>query len=187
MATVAHFSLAEYERMVKLGAFDAVFRRRLELLRGEIVEMSPIGSRHAYTIDPLTDWSYGVAPRSEIAVRVQNPIRVPVSDSEPEPGVVWAIRKNYSDRHPEPDDVLLVIEVADSSLELDRGEKLSIYAEASIPEYWIVNLLDRQIEVHRNPSGRAYQSSNICHGADAISPMSLPEAKLFPASLFEAR
>jgi Uma2 family endonuclease len=112
MATVAHFSLEHYERMVKLGAFDAPFRKRLELIRGEIVEMSPIGSEHAYIIDKLNDWSHDVAPRDQIAIRIQNPIRVPASDSEPEPDLVWAVRKNYAERHPEPQEVLLIVEVA---------------------------------------------------------------------------
>lgn len=185
MATVAHFSLEHYERMVKLGAFDAPFRMRLELIRGEIVEMSPIGTEHSYIIDLLNNWSVRVTMDHSIWVRVQNPIRIPVSDSEPEPDVVWAARKNYADRHPEPQEVLLVIEVAESSLAFDRGDKLAVYAEAGIQEYWVVNLIDRQIEVHRDPSGKTYRTSTVHRGTEAASPLALPEAKLLPASLFD--
>jgi Uma2 family endonuclease len=187
MATGAHFSLEQYERMVKLGAFDAPFRRRLELIRGEIVEKSPVGTQHADIIDQLNDWSHDVAPRDRISIRVQNPIRIPAGDSEPEPDIVWAVRKRYTDRHPEPQDLLLVIEVADSSLAFDRGEKLAVYAEAGIPEYWVVNPIDRQIEVHRDPRESTYQATAIYRGEDAVSPLALPEAKLSPASLFERK
>ncbi len=187
MSTVAHFSLEHYERMVALGAFEAPFRKRLELIRGEIVETSPIGSEHAFIIDQLTQWSIKATIDQPIWIRSQNPIRIPVSDSEPEPDLVWAVRRSYADRHPEPHEVLLVVEVADTLLPVDRGEKLTVYAEAGIPEYWIVNLLDRQIEVCRTPSGGTYKTSATHRGAEAVGPLALPEAKLVVASLFESR
>jgi Uma2 family endonuclease len=185
MSTVAHFTLAHYEHMVEVGSFSGPFRKRVELLRGEIVDMSPIGTEHAETIDRLMEWSISVTAKQAIRVRIQNPIRIPASDSEPEPDVAWVARKNYSDRHPEPQETLLIVEVADTSLAVDRGEKLSVYAEAGIGEYWIVNLLDRHIEVYRKPSGKTYQSSAICRGQDAVSPLALPSASLQPSHLFE--
>jgi len=183
MSTVAHFSLKHYEHMVEVGAFSGPFEKRLELLRGEIVEMTPIGIQHANIVTLLTDWSYDVTPHDKITIRAQNPIRISTSDSEPQPDIVWAKRAKYT-QHPEPKDVLLLIEVADSSLEADRGDKLSVYAEASIADYWIVNLLEEQIEVHRDPSGRGYKSKSIHRGNDAISPLALPEACLTPSNLF---
>jgi Uma2 family endonuclease len=186
MSTVAHFSLEHYEHMVEVGAFSGLFQKRLELLRGKIVEMSPMGSEHAEFIDRLNEWSTSATVHQSIRIRVQNPIRIPESDSEPEPDIVWVTRKNYSARHPEPQDVLLVIEVADTSLAIDRGEKLAVYAEACIAEYWIVNLLDRQIEVYRSPSGNSYQAKTIHRGDDAVHPLALPEASLRPLRLFEA-
>lgn len=187
MATAAHFSLEHYERMVKLGAFDAPYRMRLELIRGEIVEMSPIGTEHSFIIDLINEWSIRSTMDRSIRVRVQNPIRIPISDSEPEPDIVWAARKNYADQHPEPHEVLLVIEVAESSLAFDRGDKLAIYAEAGIQEYWIVNLVDRQIEVYRDPIGKAYQTNAVYRGGEGASPLALPEAKLLPASVFDRK
>jgi Uma2 family endonuclease len=166
--------------MVEVGAFRGRFQKRLELLRGEIVEMGPIGSEHAKTIDRLNEWSTSATAHQSIRVRVQNPIRIPASDSEPEPDIVWVVRKNYAARHPEPQDVLLIIEVADTSLAVDRGAKLAVYAEAGIAEYWIVNLLNRQIEVYHSPSGNSYQTKTIHRGEDAVHPLALPEASLRP-------
>jgi len=185
MSTVAHFSLAEYEHMVEVGAFSGEFERRLELLRGEICEMSPIGFLHAQVVTMLTDWSYEVVPRDQFVIRVQNPIRIPSDDSEPQPDLVWTKRQAISDHHPQPADVLLLIEVADTSLELDRGKKLNIYAEAGVQEYWIVNLIDEQIEVYRNPTGPSYQESAVYCGDAEIHPLALPTASLRPSRIFD--
>jgi Uma2 family endonuclease len=184
MSTVARFSLEQYEHMVEAGAFEGEFRKRLELIRGEIVEMTPIGTGHSNCVTLVTDWSYEVAPRDQIMVRSQNPIRLPINDSEPEPDVVWVHRKNYSKTHPGPEDILLVIEVAESSLDGDRGNKLATYAEAGIADYWIVNLIDEQIEVYRKPIGRSYEEKAIFQGDAAIHPLALPTANLLPSRLF---
>jgi Uma2 family endonuclease len=120
-----------------------------------------------------------------IRVRVQNPIRIPHNDSEPEPDVVWTIDKDYSRLHPQPPgDVLLVIEVAESSLEFDRDEKVPVYAEAGISDYWIVNLIAEQVDVYRNPNGRDYQEKSTYRGDAAIHPLALPAATLQPSRLF---
>jgi len=156
MSTLARFSLEEYEHMVEVGAFAGPFRKRVELIRGEIVEMTPIGTEHAYCVALLDEWSHKVVPSDKAMIRCQNPIRLPLVDSEPEPDIVWVTRKDYSKKHPGPKDTLLVIEVAESSLEDDRTTKLVDYANSGIPEYWIVNLLDLQIEVYRHPHEFGY-------------------------------
>jgi Uma2 family endonuclease len=184
MSTVASFSLEQYERMVEAGAFDGRFRQHVEFIRGEIREMNPIGSFHAQVLSDLTDWSYDVTPRNEIAIRVQTTLRMPLCNSAPEPDLIWVRRGNYSQKHPEPRDVLLLIEVAESTLDDDRGEKLELYAEASIADYWLVNLRDYSIEVYRQPEGRAYCSCQQ-HGAGTIiRPLALPEAKLAIDDIF---
>lgn len=185
MSTTALFTLEAYEHMAAVGAFDGKYRKRVELVRGEILEMSPIGAEHAEFVDRLTEWSFKVCAGNPIRVRSQNPIRIPFNESEPEPDIVWVEAKSYSDRHPEPQEVLLLIEVADSSLEYDRGEKLVVYAEAGIAEYWIVNLIDEQIEVYRNPSGRKYQEESAFRGDAAIQPLAPPTATLQPSRLFD--
>jgi Uma2 family endonuclease len=132
----------------------------------------------------VTEWSFEVAPLDRIMIRTQNPIRIPANNSEPEPDVVWVNRKEYS-RHPEPGDVLLIVEVAESSLEYDRGEKkLGVYSHAGIPEYWIMNLIDDQIEVYRKPSGRAYQEQSVYRGDAAIHPLALSTVTMQPSRIF---
>lgn len=116
----------------------------------------------------------------------QGPVRIPVSDSEPEPDLVWVAQGNYFKRHPEPHEVLLLVEVAETSLAVDRGVKLGVYAEAGLADYWIVNLIDQQIEVYRNPAGREYQDSFIVRGDSSVSSLALPAATLQPSRLFSA-
>jgi Uma2 family endonuclease len=125
-------------------------KKRVELIRGEIVQMTPINIAHANCATRITEWSFQSADLNRVMICGQNPIRIPANNSEPEPDVVWVNRQQYS-RHPEPADILLLIEVADSSLEFDRTEKLAIYAEAGIAEYWIVNLSDEQIDGLSSP------------------------------------
>ncbi|MCE9551817.1 MAG: Uma2 family endonuclease [Planctomycetes bacterium] len=178
------FSLDHYEHMVAVGAFSGPFEKRVELVRGEILTMIPIGPPHYNALALLTDWSYEVVPLAKIFVGVQGPIRIPLSNSEPQPDLVWTVRRDYSQRHPEPQEVLLLVEVADSSLAMDRGAKLSVYAEAGIADYWIVNLLDKQIEVHRNPVGRGYQDKSIFRGDTPLHPLALPTASLQASRIF---
>jgi Uma2 family endonuclease len=178
------FSLAHYEHMVAVGAFSGKFEKRLELLRGEIVRMNPIGPPHSQVLIRLMDWSYQVVPLAKMAVCGQGPIRVPASDSEPEPDLVWTVQGDFSNRLPEPHEVLLLVEVADTSLDIDRSVKLGIYAEAGIADYWIVNLIDEQIEVYRKPVGREYQDRSVFRGDTPVKPLALPTAAITPAQLF---
>src|SRR6185369_10948501 len=119
-----------------------------------------------------------VAPRKEIAIRVQTTLRMPQQNSAPEPDLVWVRRRNYSQKHPEPSDVLLVVEVAESSLAEDRGEKLRLYAEAGIADYWIVNLIDSTIEIFRQPIGGSYAWSATLATGETVAPLCLPGANL---------
>jgi Uma2 family endonuclease len=184
MSTVANFNLEQYECMVEAGAFDGNLRQRVEFIRGEIRTMNPIGSFHAQVVSDLTDWSYEVTPRKEIAVRVQTTLRIPQQNSAPEPDIIWVRRRSYAQKHPEPADVLLVIEVAESSLADDRGEKLELYALSGIQEYWIANILDRTIEVYRNPSGTAFANAQIYAPGQIISPIAVPAARLGVSDIF---
>ena len=147
----------EYERMGEAGIFhpDA----RLELLEGEIYQMSPIGSRHAACVDYLStlfNRHFG----GRVIVRVQNPIRLH-DFSEPQPDVALLRPRDdfYRQAHPTPADVLLVIEVADTTVETDRSYKVPLYARAGISEAWLVNLPEERIELFAGPAGGAYQIS----------------------------
>jgi len=184
MSTIAQLSLTQYERMVEAGVFEGALPQHLEFLRGVIVQMNPIGAGHSDAVSELSDWSYEFTDRQQIRIRVQMPLRIPILNSEPEPDLLWAVRKNYSLQHPEPQDVLLLIEVADSSLETDHNEKLQLYAEAGIVEYWVINLTDQCIEVYREPTGRTYQWSRTAARDEVIHPLNFPEAKLQPSRIF---
>jgi Uma2 family endonuclease len=124
---------------------------------------------------------FDVTPRAEISIRVQTMLRIPSCNSAPELDLIWVKRRRYSRMHPEPADVLLLVEVAESTIAEDRGEKQEkqeLYAEAMIAEYWIVNLLNRTIEVYRNSTGGAYQWSRVFGAGEAMAPLALPQASL---------
>jgi Uma2 family endonuclease len=151
-----YFTVAEFERMGEAGVFtkDA----RLELIEGEIIEMSPIGSRHAACVKFLSRFLNRTV--GDIAlVSTQDPIRL--NDfSEPEPDLALLRLRDdfYRDAHPTPADVLLIIEVADTTLAYDRQVKVPLYAKAGVAETWVVNLTDEQIEVYAEPADDTYQT-----------------------------
>jgi Uma2 family endonuclease len=132
---------SEYEKMVELGLFEG---ERVELLYGVVVQMSPKGARHDATIQRLNHlFVLALAPRA--GVRVQSAFAA--SDgSQPEPDLAVVPAGDYDAGHPSK--AHLIIEVAESSLEVDRGTKAGLYAECGVPEYWVVNLIDDLIEVH---------------------------------------
>ncbi len=166
----------EFYRLAEMGVYSHT--DRVELIEGEIVEMSPIGSNHAGCVDYLN----GILSRhlgSKAIIRGQNPIRFD-SLSEPLPDiVVLKYREDYyRSKHPEAKDALLIIEVADSSLDHDRNRKVPLYAQNGIEEVWIVNLLAREIEVYRHPEGERYKEIKQYHAGQTISPMAFPEVCL---------
>jgi Uma2 family endonuclease len=170
---------AEYDKLVELGVFQG---ERIELLDGRLVKMSPIGPPHSSTIDKLT--AACVARLSGRAlVRVQNPFAA-LEVSEPEPDLAIVPLGNYETEHPSTAD--LIIEVADSSLDYDRGPKLRVYAECGVPEYWIVNLVDRCIEVYRKPGGGRYWQVQRLDETCTISAERHPQLELRVADILPA-
>lgn len=150
---------------------------QIELIEGDIIEMAPIGPPHATINDPLTTLlkeAFG----SGYTVRSQGPISIgtDAAASEPQPDVAVAIGfwRDYISRHPAASEVKLVVEVADSTLAYDRSIKSALYAAAGIPEYWIVNLVDKQVEVLRKPSEAGYSEKTIYRVGDTIEPLSTP-------------
>jgi Uma2 family endonuclease len=159
------FTVEEYHRMAEAGLFEG---QRVELIHGKIVDMSPSKSNHAGVIAKLIKLlSAGLT--DQYLLNVQNPIHIN-KDSEPEPDLmVLHFRKDYYvDAHPTPKETVLLIEVSDSSLEKDQKVKLPLYAKAGIPEVWIVNLQDHQLEQYREPSEQGYSSIRILRSKDVL-------------------
>jgi Uma2 family endonuclease len=153
------FTVQDYYKMAEVGIIKP--SDRVELLNGEVIKMSPIRSPHASMVDLLNEILTTTLHKKAI-IRVQNPIRIgKYSEPEPDFSIVKIQPDRYRDRHPQPGDVLLVIEVADSSLEKDRTVKKELYAKARISEYWIVNLTERQIEVFSQPEEGNYHSVKV--------------------------
>ncbi|XQQ07745.1 MAG: Uma2 family endonuclease [Leptolyngbya sp. IPPAS B-1204] len=168
-----HWSVDEYHRLIAVGILTS--DDHVELLDGQIVEMVSQDPPHASTTDEGSDYLKSLfAGRAK--VRMQLPITLS-SSSEPEPdiAVVRLDSNRYHDRHPTPEDVFLIIEIANTTLSHDRHRKAKLYAKAGIPEYWIVNLNQRQIIVYRHPQGDTYQSEQILETTDAITPLAFPE------------
>jgi Uma2 family endonuclease len=170
--------------MIEHGVFDRQPRQRLEFIRGEIREMTPIGPQHEEVVDRLTSWSARVLPEAGIRLRVQNSIGIPELESAPEPDVAWVTQRDYSHQRPSPRDVLLIVEVAASSLAYDTGEKAGLYAAAEIGDYWVIDLENRWVEVRRDPAAGRYRSMRAYSGDDEVRPLAWPEAVLRPAMLF---
>ncbi len=149
-------TIDDYHAMIKAGILSE--EDKVELLNGELIIMSPIGISHSGTID-LIDTELKFLLRGKAIVRNQGPITLPYH-SEPEPDLAIAKYRSdfYTKSHPGPDDILISIEVADTSLERDRTVKAPLYATHLIPTYWIINLQDRQIEVYTQPKGGQYRT-----------------------------
>ncbi len=167
------FTVAEYYRMAEAGllAEDS----RVQLIDGEIIDMPPIGPRHSDGVDRLAEVFFsrlgGVA-----RVRVQNPIHLD-EHNEPEPDLVLARRRQggYASGHPTPEDVLLVIEVADTSAEYDRQTKALMYSRAGILDYWIVDLGRDHVLVLRDPTEAGYATTRVYRRGEQLRPLAFPD------------
>ena len=171
------FTVRDFYQMAEAGIFRD--DDRVELLAGEVVEMTPIGSRHAACVDRLHRMLHDRLVESSVIVRVQNPIRLE-EHSEPQPDLaVIRFRSDfYRDAHPGPGDVLLVIEVADTSADVDREVKVPLYAQAGIPEVWVVDLAARAVDVYREASPQGYRHHRRMGPGDGLSPDQLPSLQV---------
>lgn len=168
------FTVEEYYRMAEIGILAP--DERVELIEGEIIEMAPIGPRHLLCVNKLTKY-LNLQLDDSIMVNTQNPIRL--NDfSEPEPDISLIKDAENLTEVPTSAATILAIEVADSTLEKDRTIKQQIYANAKIPEYWIVNLPEDVVEVYRTPSGDVYQDMKVISRDESISPLLLPNLVL---------
>lgn len=160
------FSAAEYHRMAETGILSE--DDRVELIEGEVLTMAPIDSRHAACIGRFTEILSRLSDLDAI-VWVQNPILLD-ERTEPEPDVALLSRRGdfYSGQHPVPTDVLMVIEVADTSIEYDRRVKLPLYAWSGLPEVWIVDLSAETIEIHSRPVTGEYREALLAKRGETL-------------------
>ena len=170
------FTVDQYHRMGEADIFDPDCR--VELVNGEIFKMSPIDPWHAGIVDWLNHrFSTGLVGRA--IVRVQNPTIVD-RRSEPEPDVMLLRPREdfYRRAHPTPDDTLLIVEVANTSLAHDLGRKLPLYARTGILEVWIVNRRDDAVDVFRDPTADGYRDHSVRGRGDHVAPAAFPDLRL---------
>jgi len=168
------FTVDEYYRMAEAGILTP--QDRVELIDGEIIEMIPIGSRHAGCVNRAARLFISAFGK-RVVVSVQNPLRLS-KYTEPEPDVVVLKPRDdeYVSKTPTAADALLVVEVAETTFPYDRKTKLPRYAAAGVPEVWIEHLLDDVVHVYRDPADDSYATSLVLHRGASVSPLALPDA-----------
>jgi Uma2 family endonuclease len=182
LASAKHrFSVKEYYRMAETGVLhpDA----RVELLDGEIIDMSPVGPFHGGVVSRLTRL-FTLLSKDRWLLGPQNPLRLN-DHSEPEPDVMLLkpAPDDYTTRHPQPEDVSLLVEISDSSLAIDVEKKLPLYGRAGVAEVWIVNLEETLLGVYREPHFNGYASKAVLRAGDQARPLAFPDAVVDVAEL----
>lgn len=174
-------NVTDYYRMAQAGILGE--DDRCELIEGEIIDMAPIGSEHVSCVNRLTQL-FAVRAAGRAIVSAQNPVRLSAL-SEPQPDVALLRYRDdfYRQAHPAPEDVLLIVEVADASLRYDREVKLPLYARHGIPEVWIVDLQNSRVEIFRRPEGDGYRKMIQPERNEAVAPASLPDCLVDLGSL----
>jgi Uma2 family endonuclease len=181
--TKHRFSMKEYYRMAETGVLapDA----RVELLVGEITDMSPIGPFHSCVVGRLTREFAGLS-RERWLVWPQNPLHLDnYSVPQPDLMLLKPAADEYAHQLPRPEDVFLLIEVADSTLEKDRAVKLPVYGRAGVTEVWIVNLNLATIEMYREPHYTGYASRIVIGPGQSAAPLAFPDAAVDVAELLK--
>lgn len=186
MSATVRTTYDEFDEMIRRGDF-ADADERYELLFGEICVMPVPEPPHENLVDELAEWSFTSLPREAARIRVQGSLGIPMLESLTLPDVAWMRRHHYSEQRPLPADVLLIIEVSDSTLYRDRGQKARLYAQAGIADYWIVNLPNRCLEIRRDPAGETYRAVQTLHPGQEARPLAFPEIMLPISRLFPDR
>ncbi len=181
--TQHRFTVTDYYRMAETGVLkpDA----RVELLDGKIIDMSPIGPFHGSITKHLIQ-QFTTAAKGRWTTAVQDPVHLN-DHSEPQPDIMLLkpVPDFYRKRHPQPEDVFLLVEVSDTTLTTDREDKIPAYGHAGIGEVWIINLADLTVEVYREPNFTGYGSKTILRAGDQARPLAFPDATVDVAELLK--
>jgi Uma2 family endonuclease len=182
MSVAGKLAGTEFDSMVDRGAFDGLRPRKIELIDGELRFMNPAGPVHDDYIEYLTRWSIDQTTPAIANVRVQSGFVC--DDDRPEPDIVWLRPRRYGCIRPTAEDVMLLIEVADSSIASDLQEKADLYAKAGIAEYWVVDVPSSRIHVMTQSDGAQYHKIEIVVPPNSLAPLCRREATLHTADLF---
>jgi len=176
------FTVDQYHKMVDSGILKE--DDRVELIRGEIIEMSPIGTKHAACVNRLVNLLVQLLGKRAI-VAAQNPV-VLNNNSEPQPDVALLKPRNdfYATAHPQPQDIFLLIEVADSTILYDREEKIPLYAEANIIEVWLVDINEEIVEVYQQPTAAGYHHLQKLASGQTLSIPSFSDVSITVDEIF---
>lgn len=176
------WTVEEFQSAIRLGLFHE--DERLELLQGEIIELIPVDPTHSLVTGLVNDALMAAFRGQNCHVRTENPIVLP-HDGQPQPDVIVACgqRRAYPHQHPTPVDVFLLVEVSGSTLAEDRSVKSPLYAIAGITEYWIVNLKDRQLEVHRMPQNGIWTQTQVISATGTVAPLAAPQSPILVSEL----
>ncbi|MCY4417264.1 MAG: Uma2 family endonuclease [Chloroflexi bacterium] len=169
------FTVGEYYRMAEVGILAP--DERVELLAGEIIKMAAVGSRHAFCVDEFTEKLMPLAISGRARIRTQNPIQLD-EDNHPQPDIAVVARMDYLEAHPLPEDVMLLIEVADTSAGFDRRHKLPMYALHGIPEVWLGDINARTVEVYDQPMAAGYGRVRVFDAGEMLSLAAFPDLEI---------
>lgn len=170
------FTVEEYDKMGRSGIFPDTEKN--ELIEGEIIARSPIGKRHAACVSRLSELFFNKLA-NVASVRVQNPIILD-DFSEPQPDIVLVKRRVdfYEERHPQPSDIFLLVEVADTSFEFDQQVKIPLYCQNGIREVWLINLAENYLLLYQSPTPKGYQITDVLTPEKTVTLDIFPEFKI---------
>ena len=166
------FTVDEYYKLAEVGILAP--DERVELLAGEIIKMAAVGSRHAFCVDEFTEKLMPLAISGRARIRTQNPIQLD-EDNHPQPDIALVARMDYLEAHPLPEDVMLLIEIADTSAGFDRRHKLPMYALHGIPEVWLGDINARTVEVYDQPMAAGYARARVFDAGEMLSLAAFPD------------
>ncbi|MFN6498249.1 MAG: Uma2 family endonuclease [Nostoc sp. DedQUE01] len=176
------FTVEQYQKMIESGILTQ--DDRVELIRGEIIDMSPIGTKHAACVKRLNKL-LSQKLRDRVLIAIQDPVKLN-DNSQPQPDVALLKPRDdfYATAHPQPQDIFLLVEVADSTIEYDREEKIPLYAEANIIEVWLVDIKEEIVEIYQQPTAAGYQLMQKFASSQTLSIPCFPDVNITVNEIF---